>query len=170
MLAVLMLIGLNLNAPWQTIELEVMGRINYARQHGFDCVSRTYSAKAVTPLVPHLKLRRAARSHAADMQARGYFAHESPEGIGVKQRVFDAGYLASRVGENILGGGRLGSSARNAVKWWLESPVHCRNIMNPAYTQFAAGHVFVPSDPAGIQHYWVLDFATSALGQSLGSK
>ena len=85
-------------------------------------------------------------------------------------RVANAGYLASRVGENILGGGRLGSSARSVVKWWLESPVHCRNIMNPAYTQFAAGHVFVPTDSAGIGHYWVLDFATPATGQSLGSK
>ena len=144
---------------WQAMELEAMNRINYARQHGYNCASRSYGAASVAALVPHLKLRTAAREHAADMQARGYFAHDTPDGVTIKDRVASAGYAASRASENILGGQRLGSSARNVVKWWLESPVHCKNIMNPFYQHFAVGHVFVPSDAAGIQHYWVLVFA-----------
>jgi uncharacterized protein YkwD len=144
---------------WQAIELEVMGRVNYARRHGFNCATKQYGGVSLPPLIPHLKLRAAARGHAADMQKRGYFAHDTPDGVSVQDRVTAAGYVWSRASENILGGQRLGSSARNAVKWWLESPVHCRNIMNAAYKNFAAGHVFVGSDPAGIQHYWVLVFA-----------
>jgi uncharacterized protein YkwD len=144
---------------WQAVELEAMNRVNYARQHGFNCATKGYGAAAVPPLTPHLKLRAAARKHAADMQKRGYFAHDTPDGVTVKDRVTKVGYAWSRASENILGGARLGSSARNAVKWWLESPVHCRNIMNPSYKHFAAGHVFVPADAAGIQRYWVLVFA-----------
>jgi uncharacterized protein YkwD len=148
------------SAGWQPLELEAMNRINYARLHGFNCATKSYGAAALPALTPHLKLRAAARGHAADMQMRGYFAHDTPDGITVKDRVTKSGYAWSRASENILGGERLGSSARNAVKWWLESPVHCRNITNPAFKHFAAGHVFVPTDPAGIQHYWVLVFAS----------
>jgi uncharacterized protein YkwD len=147
---------------WQPIELEVMRLVNDARIEGFDCTTKKFGGKPVNALVPHPKLLQAARGHASDMQRRGYFAHESPDGRGIKDRVRAVNYNAVRVGENILGGQRLGSSARSAVQWWLGSPVHCRNVMNPAYTQIAAGHVFVPKDAAGIQHYWVLVFATPA--------
>jgi uncharacterized protein YkwD len=147
------------DSGWQRVELEVMGRVNYARQHGFNCITKSYGGAPLPALVPHLKLRAAAREHAANMQKRGYFAHDTPDGVTVTDRVTAAGYTWSRASENILGGQRLGSSARNAVKWWLESPVHCQNIMNPGYKHFASGHVFVPTDPAGIEHYWVLVFA-----------
>ncbi len=147
-------------APWQQAELEVIGRINFARTKGFDCAKQSYGAKPVAALVPHPKLREAARDHATDMQARGYFAHDTPEGIGVEQRVLSAGYAAARASENILGGQRLGSSARSAVQWWLQSPVHCQNIMNPLYTQIGAGHIYAPRDAAGLLHYWVIVFAT----------
>ncbi len=165
MIPLVLLLAFNLNAAWQPIELEVMGRVNYARQHGFNCDTKAYGAKPILPLTPHLKLRAAARGHAADMQRRGYFEHTDPDGLKAADRIAAAGYAASRTGENILGGQRLGSSARNAVKWWLESPIHCRNIMNPIFTQFAAGHVFVPGDAAGIQQYWVLNFATPTVGK-----
>ena len=158
--ALLTLAGLE---PWQPIELEVIGRINYARTRGFDCVKQAYGAKPLPALVPHPKLRQAARDHAVDMQTRGYFAHDTPEGIGVKERVMNAGYEAARASENILGGQRLGSSARTAVQWWLASPVHCKNIMNSDYTQIGVGHLFAPRDAAGIQHYWVIVFAAPRL-------
>ncbi len=160
MIALAALLTVAAFAPWQPIELEVIGRINYARTNGFDCAKQAYGAKRIAALVPHPKLRDAARGHAVDMQARGYFAHDTPEGIGVKERVLKAGYNAVRASENILGGQRLGSSARKAVQWWLHSPVHCKNIMNPLYTQLGVGHIFEPRDAAGLQHYWVIVFAT----------
>ena len=160
MIALAALLTLAALEPWQRIELEVIGRINYARTRGFDCVKQAYGAEPLAALTPHPKLGIAARGHAADMQARGYFAHDTPEGIDVEKRVLNTGYIAARAGENILGGQRLGSSARTAVQWWLASPVHCKNIMNAAYTQIGAGHVFAPNDSSGIQHYWVIVFAT----------
>ena len=160
MIALTALLTVGAFVPWQPIELEVIGRINYARTRGFDCVKQAYGAEPLAALTPHPKLGIAARGHAADMQARGYFAHDTPEGLTVEDRVLKTGYVATRASENILGGQRLGSSARTTVQWWLTSPVHCRNIMNPFYTQFGAAHVFSPSDAAGIQHYWVIVFAT----------
>ena len=159
-LVALLTLGSSADLAWQPIELEVIGRINYARTRGFDCAKQTFGAKPLVALVPHPKLREAARGHALDMQVRGYFAHDTPEGVTVDDRVMRTGYAAARASENILGGQRLGSSARSAVQWWLASQVHCRNIMNSLYTQIGAGHVFELSDAAGLQHYWVIVFAT----------
>lgn len=160
MIALAALLSIGIAAPWQPIELEVIGRINDARTRGFDCARQVYGSRPLAALVAHPKLRSAARGHALDMQVRRYFAHDTPEGLTVNDRVVKMGYAATRASENILGGQRLGSSARSAVKWWLASPVHCQNIMNPLYTQLGAGHVFEPLDAAGIQHYWVIVFAT----------
>ena len=159
-IALVALLTLAALEPWQPIELEVIGRINYARTRGFDCAKQAYGAQPLLALIPHPKLRSAARDHAVDMQARGYFAHDTPEGTTVENRVSSTGYNAARASENILGGQRLGSSARSAVQWWLASAVHCQNIMNPDYTQIGVGHLFEPRDAAGIQHYWVIVFAT----------
>lgn len=160
MIALTALLTVGAFVPWQPIELEVIGRINYARTRGFDCARQAYGSKPLAAFTPHPKLREAARGHAVDMQARGYFAHDTPEGIGVKERVFSTGYAAAQASENILGGQRLGSSARAAVQWWLASSVHCKNIMNPIFTQIGAGHVYAPNDSSGFVHYWVIVFAT----------
>ena len=142
---------------WQTIELEVMGRINYARTRGFDCQTKSYRGKPLAALIPHPKLHLAARAHAQDMQKQ--FSHIGSNGSSLAARIAASGYLASRVGENILGGQRLGSSAKSAVKWWLNSQIHCQNIMNPVYQHFAAGHFYRHNDPKQIWHYWAINFA-----------
>jgi uncharacterized protein YkwD len=45
------------------------------------------------------------------------------------------------VGENIAYGP---TTATDAVQGWLDSPGHCKNLMNPRFTEmgvaFAAGH------------------------------
>ena len=42
-----------------------------------------------------------ARAHSADMAARDYFSHTTPEGVAFSTRITNAGYRWSSAGENI---------------------------------------------------------------------
>ncbi len=70
------------------------------------------------------------------------------------QRIAAAGYRASGWGENIAAGQ---STPEEVVQGWMESPGHCRNIMNPEYRTIGIGYGVVPGSPYGT--YWTQDFA-----------
>ncbi|MBZ5486500.1 CAP domain-containing protein [Halomonas aquamarina] len=127
--------------------------VNEARSQARQCGEQ--SVDAVAPLAWSCQLHDAAKAHSDDMAENGYFSHTSPEGVGIEQRVEDQGYVWRAVGENIAAGQ---SSAAGAVKGWLESPGHCRNIMNGAFTQMGMAKADNPE--TRYRHYW-----TQALGQ-----
>jgi uncharacterized protein YkwD len=88
-------------------------------------------------------LDRAATAHAADMVARGFFSHLSPEGSRLADRLRAAGYLDGRTawqaGEVLAWGtGELASPAA-AVRMWLESPPHRRALRRRAYRELGVG-------------------------------
>jgi uncharacterized protein YkwD len=94
----------------------------------------------------------AARAHSADMANRNYFAHDTPEGVGVGTRVTEAGYRWSAVGENIAKGQ---PDAAAVMKAWMNSPGHKANILNCRYRQIGVGPAFQGRSPL-----WTQDFAT----------
>ena len=60
---------------------------------------------------------------------------------GAADRATAAGYRWVRVGENIASGQR---TVEDAVASWLDSPGHCANIMNPAFTEMGAAYAINP--------------------------
>ena len=66
-----------------------------------------------------------------------YFSHAGRDGRDVGARARSTGYDWRRVGENIASGQ---ASAAEAVAGWLESPGHCANLMNPAFTEMGAAY------------------------------
>lgn len=80
---------------------------------------------------------RAAQAHTDDMVRRGYFAHESPEGRNVGNRLHDAGGTWRGVAENLASGQR---TPQGVVQSWLDSPGHRHNIENCTYTRQGVGH------------------------------
>ncbi len=87
----------------------------------------------------------AAQAHADDMFSRRYYAHESPEGDTVQDRIIDAG--GSRwqlVAENIARCADCDPPATEATvddlhDGWMNSPPHRRNILTPGLTTFGFG-------------------------------
>ena len=73
------------------------------------------------------RLAAAAQAHNDDMVRRGFFAHESPEGHSVADRVRTAGYGYRVVAENIAAGQ---CTAGEVVQGWMDSPGHRANILN----------------------------------------
>lgn len=78
------------------------------------------------PLALNQELTLAARGHNADMAARGFFAHDNPDGASPSDRARAAGYTAG-AGENIAAG-------QNDVfesHWgWLDSLGHRLNVLS----------------------------------------
>ncbi|MGC9665524.1 CAP domain-containing protein [Planosporangium sp. 12N6] len=104
------------------------------------------------PLSVDSRLATAARDHSADMAARDYFAHDTPEGVSVGTRVTNAGYRWSAVGENIAKGQ---SDATSVMQAWMNSPGHRANILNCRYTNIGVGLAYQGRTPL-----WTQDFGT----------
>lgn len=107
---------------------------------------------AAGPLQWNDDLARAARAHSADMAATGQLSHTGSRGEDLGQRVRNAGYQPRAWGENVAYGQ---PDPEAALAAWLDSPGHCRNIMDPAYREFGAGRA-AGSDG---RPYWTLVLA-----------
>lgn len=87
-------------------------------------------------LVANGRLAAASERHAADMAARGYFSHRSPDGAGIGERAKAAGYCFRGLAENIAAGQ---DSPAEALAAWMNSPGHRRNILDASYTDYGLG-------------------------------
>jgi uncharacterized protein YkwD len=104
---------------------EVLARVNEARKKA-----------GMAPLRSNARLDQAAQHHAEDMLARGYFAHESPEGKTVRERARAAGYDWRNIGENVAEGQ---FSVDEVMDTWLHSPGHRGNLLDPEFKELGVG-------------------------------
>jgi uncharacterized protein YkwD len=72
-----------------------------------------------------------ARAHAADMVARGYFGHNTPEGLTPFGRMDRAGWRYGYAGENLA----LDVDERTANRTLYRSNGHRDNMLEPHYTR-----------------------------------
>jgi uncharacterized protein YkwD len=167
-------------------ESTLLALINERRAAGADCGAKgVFGPAPALALAP--SARCAIRVHLADMAARWYVSHATwtPDGAlcttreecgagqlceargvagdttkrcgdGPRNRLAKAGVSPVYVGENLYRGKSLAS---DAVSWWMSSPGHCANIMNPNFTRL--GGAYLPDDPE-LPHLWGVVF-TSAL-------
>jgi uncharacterized protein YkwD len=98
------------------------------------------------------RLATAARKHSADMAARDYFDHNTPEGVDMATRVNNAGYKWSSLGENIAMGQQ---DAASVMESWMKSPGHRANILNCGFKQIGIGLAYRGKTP-----YWTQDFGS----------
>jgi len=80
------------------------------------------------------------------MVSRGYFAHETPEGGGLRDRARAVGIAHFQViGENIAYNQGYDDPGAFAVQRWMISPGHRANILSNEFEQSAIG-VSIASD------------------------
>lgn len=87
----------------------------------------------LSPLEENPKLDSTAAIKAEDMFKNQYFAHESPNSVGVGDLARDMGYESIIIGENLAMGNFKDDEA--LVQAWMDSPGHRANILNPKYTE-----------------------------------
>jgi len=130
---------------------EALRLTNQARASARMCGTTNYPA--APGLVWNDRLQAAATAHAQDMAKRGYFAHESPEGGTLADRLRTAGYAYRAAGENIA----LGQPSVTVVmEDWLGSPGHCQNIMDARFREMALVCVRNSSN----RPVWVMNLGT----------
>ena len=95
-------------------------------------------------------LAKAASRHSADMAARDYFSHTSPEGTDPGTRITAAGYRWSTYGENIAKGQ---STAAAVTDSWMNSAGHRANILNCAFKEIGIGRVDSSGGPVWTQNF-----------------
>ncbi len=112
-----------------------------------DLTNRERARAGLPPLAVDPLLAKAAQAHSADMVARAFYSHTSPEGGKPWDRAAAAGCTRRSIGENIACGQR---SPAEVVEGWMNSPGHRANILKPDFTHIGIG--FAGGGPAGM--YW----------------
>lgn len=91
--------------------------------------------RGLKPLVMDEKLQEVARAHSRDMFARGYFAHNTPEGKDPFQRMDEAGIKYLLAGENLA----LAPTVEMAHEGLMNSPGHRANILTAEFGKVGIG-------------------------------
>jgi uncharacterized protein YkwD len=146
---------------------QVLDLTNQARAKNWNCVAKRFVSAIssgsgqirLNPLERNVILDRAARAQSAGMALSRYFDHQSSlDSSHPADRVSATDYPWHMVGENIAAGQ---PNPAVVVDAWLRSPGHCKNIMNPNYTQIGLSFVQRPSSSSEAQarNFWTQVFA-----------
>ena len=107
--------------------------VSRAPDAGFDAKFQNVRSK---PIAHNAQLAAVARAHAVDMDRRGYFSHNSPEGVSSGARAEAAGIAACGIGENIAKGQ---TSSAEVFAGWMASDGHRRNMVNTGMASYGLG-------------------------------
>jgi uncharacterized protein YkwD len=116
-------------------------------------VNQERATAGCAKLTKDSRLVKAARAHSADMAARNYFDHTTPEGVTFDKRITNAGYRFSRAAENIAAGQ---SSPASVMDAWMNSSGHRANILSPNVKELGVGKGY--NAASTYKTYWVTDF------------
>jgi uncharacterized protein YkwD len=141
--------GLAISAPTSTAAGQLTQRDATLERALVSEMNAVRARHGLQPLTTATGLRAAAVAHTRSMAQTGLFQHESADGSPFHQRVLR--YYATRgagwsVGENLVFGSAP-FGAKNAVRSWLRSPPHRRNLLNPAWREIGVGAVVAQRAP-----------------------
>ncbi len=110
-----------------------------------NAVRASYGLK---PLRISSELQRAAAFHSQTMLSQGFFAHDDPDGVSFSSRLkrfyTPAGFASWTAGENLLYSSAR-TSAGSAIKAWLDSPPHRRNMLDPDWREVGIASMHAPA-------------------------
>lgn len=100
-----------------------------------ELINKERAKEGLKPLKADPEQKVVARAHSKDMFARGYFAHENPDGKDPFERMRAARIKFKTAGENLA----LAQTLEIAHNNLMNSPGHRANIMNPAFNRVGIG-------------------------------
>ena len=157
---------LSLGAAGATAAANPVRTLSSANQLETQVLSELNAIRRAHHLVP-LRLSRplssAADSHSRARGTYGFFSHSSRDGSPFWKRVKSFYGPGSKgawsVGENLLWS-TTGIDASDAVKLWMDSPGHRKNILGPAWREVGLSALTVPAAPGVFGGYDVVIITT----------
>lgn len=139
--------------PPDPLAAQALAAINEARAQPRRCGDE--EMPAVGPVKWQAQVAHAALIESEWMQSTNSFAHAWPDGTRVGDRLTMAGYPWVLAYENIAAGF---GSLEGAMRGWIESPSHCRALMNGVVRD--VGVAVVPGAPQNTYSaYWTMVLA-----------
>lgn len=116
------------SATTADMEAQVRQQINAIRQQ-----------QGLGQLRHHEPLAQVARNYSRRMAEQRFFAHTSPQGDTMVQRVKSAGIVYLMLGENLFTSTNIPQPVPAAVNGWMNSPGHRANILRSEYQETGIG-------------------------------
>ncbi len=110
--------------------------------HAINSVRKTHGLR---PIVVSRGLRAAAKRHSRDMLWHGYFAHTSPTGSTLTQRVMTSGFITYGqwwAGETLAWGSGAYGTPTAVVRAWMRSPEHRAIMLSSRYHLVGIGRAY----------------------------
>lgn len=114
-------------------------------RRAFAATNEMRARNGVSPLNWDTELCRMARAHSEKMARLGFFAHETPEGLRLKDRARTARIRFQVIGENIAYNQGVDDPGTFAVQRWMISSGHRANILSREFRSSGIGS-FVAGD------------------------
>jgi uncharacterized protein YkwD len=109
-------------------------------RRAFEKTNQARAKNGLAPLRWDSQLCRMARTHSEKMARGGFFSHQTPEGLEIKERARQSGILHFRViGENIAYNKGYDDPGGFAVERWMISSGHRANMLYVAFQSSAIG-------------------------------
>jgi uncharacterized protein YkwD len=127
------------------------GNLTQVGQATLCLLNNERGAQGMGPLAEATGLTQPSQAYSGRMVAENFFAHESPDGGSLVDRLVAAGYVERggdwTVGENIAWGQGELATPRSIVAAWMASPGHRANVLTREYTEIGLGVVLgTPGD------------------------
>lgn len=100
-----------------------------------ELINQERAAANLAPLAADPEMLEVARLHSADMFARSYFSHNTPEGVTPFERMNDKNVRYRTAGENLA----LAPTLQIAHTGLMNSPGHRANILQPRFGRVGIG-------------------------------
>ena len=105
----------------------------------FQAINQVRQENKLKPLEWSAPIAEVARSHSTRMATRRFFSHEDPKFGGPDKRLSAARIAWRLCGENIFEEYGEADPVRSAVRGWMQSPGHRRNILTRGFTHTGIG-------------------------------
>ena len=122
-----------------TIDQRRLREIETLERECLDEINRLRKAKGLRPYEFDVELLDVARGYSRRMAEEKFFSHTDPEGQNVKQRIEHASIRWRMVGENLAYSNGYINPVAASVHYWMESPGHRSNILDPEFRLSAVG-------------------------------
>ena len=116
-----------------------------SERRAFDVTNELRSKNGLAPLEWDAELCMIARRHSRNMSTLGFFSHQTPEGLRLRDRARLAGIRYHVIAENIAYNQGIEDPGAFAVERWMISPGHRANLLSSEFRGAAVGS-FVAAD------------------------